>query len=245
MTGLLHRAANRLVREIDLAVVRRSGRFDWPHQQFIKRFLDQAEIDCVLDVGANIGQFAREVRRLGYKGLILSFEPDPTAFAKLVSASGADPLWRCFDIALGSAPATGQFNIMRESLFNSFHTPTTRDTERYRSLNTIVETVPVRVDTLNGLFPALQAEFDFKRPYLKMDTQGHDLEVFRGASAVRDRIRALQSELSVKKIYEGSTDWREAIAEYEQAGFQLAGLFQVNPGGAELVELDCHMIRTT
>jgi len=41
-------------------------------------------INLVLDVGGNVGRFVQKVRRLGYKGLVVSFEPDPRAFAELV-----------------------------------------------------------------------------------------------------------------------------------------------------------------
>ena len=196
----------------------------------------------MLDVGANIGQYGQQLRGLGYKGLILSFEPDPKTHAKLVTASQADPLWHCYNTALGAAGGLEPFNIMAETAFNSFRVPTNQDTTRYENLNKIVETVMVKVERLDDVLPALAKDLGFSRVYLKMDTQGFDLEVFRGASGVHDRIEALQSELTVKRLYGQAVDWRDTLAEYEKAGFELAGLFQVNPGGSELVEFDCHMV---
>jgi SAM-dependent methyltransferase len=45
-------------------------------------------VNLVLDVGGNVGRFVHRIRRLGYRGLVVSFEPDPHAFAQLVSAGG-------------------------------------------------------------------------------------------------------------------------------------------------------------
>jgi hypothetical protein len=55
----------------------------WPDAQlevtkeyfFLKQVLDKGEVNCVLDVGANRGQFASILRKIGYGGQIISFEP--------------------------------------------------------------------------------------------------------------------------------------------------------------------------
>ena len=49
------------------------------------------DINLVLDVGANIGEFVQKIRRLGYRGLVVSFEPNPEAFAQLTRRWGSDP----------------------------------------------------------------------------------------------------------------------------------------------------------
>src|SRR5580704_2367040 len=63
----------------------------------------QFEIDLVLDIGANCGQFAQQCRANGYRGEIISFEPASSAHASLVLAAAADPLWTVADrVALGA-----------------------------------------------------------------------------------------------------------------------------------------------
>jgi hypothetical protein len=86
-------------------------------------------------------------------------------------------------------------------------------------------------------------EHGFQRPFLKMDTQGFDVEVFRGAEQVRHLIVGMQSELPIKHLYQDTMPWDATLAEYQRAGFALAGLYQVNPGYAELIELDCYLVR--
>src|SRR5438552_1566999 len=59
------------------------------------------EIDLVVDVGANRGQYGRALREWGYAGEIVSFEPLAEAFAELALLSGPDKRWTCHQLALG------------------------------------------------------------------------------------------------------------------------------------------------
>jgi FkbM family methyltransferase len=220
-----------------------SAAHDWPERMFLKRLLARLDVDCILDVGANLGQYAVELRMIGFKGLVISFEPAPSLHAKIANWSKSHPNWKTMGVALGRAPGTMSLNLMAVSTLNSFHQPSIAETDRFAPVNKVVDTVEVRVDTLNELLPKLQHQYGFKRPFLKMDTQGHDIDVFDGGGGVHDRIVGLQSEISVKRIYENTLHWTDAIAHYERAGFDLAGLYKVNPGEAELVELDCFMVR--
>ncbi len=63
-----------------------------PAFQLLKA-LTYFDIDMVLDVGANVGQFASELRSVGYKGYLVSFEPLSAAHTALSEAAGRDPKW--------------------------------------------------------------------------------------------------------------------------------------------------------
>jgi hypothetical protein len=77
-----------------------------------------------------------------------------------------------------------------------------------------------------------------------MDTQGFDLQVFQGALPRIERFLGLQSEVSVIQIYVGMADWKEALAEYQKAGFALCGFFPVSSDDQlRAVELDAVMVR--
>ncbi len=242
-TALARRLLSPLIYREGMSFVPSSAAHEWPERMFLKRLLHRLEVDCVLDVGANLGQYAVELRMIGFKGLIISFEPTPSLYAQIAHWSDRHPNWITLDVALGRESGSLQLNEMAVSTLNSFHQPSTEETDSFAPVNKVVGTVRVRVETLNVLLPKLQAQYGFKRPFLKMDTQGHDIAVFDGANQVHDRLVGLQSEISVKRIYENVPPWTQAIAHYEGSGFELAGLYKVNPQEPEFVELDCFMVR--
>lgn len=222
-------------------ILPRSMQSAWAERKFRHQLLSSLSVDCVWDVGANVGQFASELRVLGYKGLIFSFEPDPTAFQVLSTRAAYDRNWITFNVALGRQPEKRGLNIMTFSQYNSFLKPSVAETESHSKANSVVEEVIVSIYTIDDLFFELVKKHNFHRPYLKMDTQGFDLEVFAGAEKVHDKFVSLQSEIAVKKIYYGSPGWRESLAVYEENGYQIVGLFDVNLFNGPLVEMNCYM----
>lgn len=244
LRNFLHRRLSPLIYSDGTSIVPARIRHKWPERQFLRQFLRRLNVDCIIDVGANIGAYGSELRALGYRGLIISFEPDPECFRELTDRSAKDPMWLAFDTALGSAEGSGEFNIMEVRLFNSFRAPSTEETRTFENSNKVTRRITVPISTLDKQFPELQRSYRFARPYLKMDTQGFDIEIFQGAKSVLDRFVAMQSEISVKRIYEGTLGWRDAIAVYEAEGFELAALYDVNPQFPELVELDCYFLRS-
>ena len=208
----------------------------WGERQFLRRLLKGLQVDCVFDVGANEGQYASELRLIGYRGTIVSFEPSPRSFERLSEVSEKDPDWHVFDFALGSEAGEAEFNRMKESVYDSLRQPTTEETRHHADYNQVVERVTIRVERLDTLFPGLKRRFGFTRPYLKTDTQGFDLEVFRGAQSIHSEFAGLQCELALKRLYKGAPLMTDVLPEYERAGFVLTGLFAVNPHEPEVDE---------
>ena len=216
---------------------------EWPKQMFLKRLLKRLDVDCVLDVGANLGQYASELRSIGFKGLVISFEPTPSLHSQLARWAKSHRSWVTLELALGKETGVLPLNVMAVSTLNSFHQPSSDETDSFAPINRVISTIDVKVETLDNILPDLQEQYGFTRPFLKMDTQGHDIDVFDGGSKVHHQLVALQSEIAVKRIYKSTSRWTQAISHYEHHGFELAGLFPVNPDETQLCELDCFMIR--
>src|SRR5262245_42805297 len=74
--------------------------------------LRKFEIDLILDVGANKGQFASEIRHCGYPGRIVSFEPLSQVHGQLLQASAGDSMWEAYPrCALGDHNGGVEINI--------------------------------------------------------------------------------------------------------------------------------------
>lgn len=81
--------------------------------------------------------------------------------------------------------------------------------------------------------------------YLKIDTQGYDREVLKGASDSLDRISAIQTEMSVTAIYDGMPGYIEMLNFLGNKNFVPSGFFPVNPKPAlQLIEFDCCLVNS-
>lgn len=212
--------------------------------QHVLALLELYRVTCVVDVGANRGQYASALRRAGYAGHIVSFEPVPETFAQLRDAAAGDPRWTAHAYALGREDGETELHVVPGTLSSAL--PATRfGARRYERLRRPrTETVPVR--RLDGLLDEVLPPGDARsRPYLKLDTQGFDLEVFAGLGERARDFVAMQSEVALVRIYEGMPRMPEALAAYEAAGFEVTGLYPVSRERrtARVLEFDCVMAR--
>ncbi|HEX8362146.1 MAG TPA: FkbM family methyltransferase [Longimicrobium sp.] len=210
----------------------------WLALSTLRRFLQDQRIDTVLDVGANCGQFAAKLRRLGFRGTILSFEPDPRAFAELQARHQGDPHWHGYPMGLGDENGMLSFHLAGHSVLSSFLAPVRPEN--------VAEVVTIPVQRLDAVLDGALARAGVASPriLLKTDTQGYDLHVLRGAAGCMPRIAGILAELSVLPIYEGSPSLTQSLDAYREAGFDLADLSVVNktPDG-RLLEMDGLFVR--
>lgn len=209
----------------------------------VTALLDKYAVNCVFDVGANAGQYGRRLRRLGYTGRIVSFEPTAEAFAKLQKKAENDPDWWVYNIGLGREEATQDIHVDWNSM-NSLLPPTEYGRGRYkRFAHSRTEQIEIR--RLDAVMDEALDGLTEPRPYLKMDTQGYDLEVFAGAGKRIDDFVGMQSEVALLQLYEGSPRMHEAVAVYEDSGFEITGMYPVTrePATGRVVEFDCVMMR--
>lgn len=236
---------NRYLRELGdralavrLAAVGRVHQY--PEVQALRRFLAAFAVDCLFDVGANRGQYAMMARRdAGYKGLILSFEPNPDIFVPLARRAAGDPRWHVFNMALSDFDGAASFNIMAADQFSSLKRPSGAQDAIFADRNKVTKTVDMQCRRLDTLLPELVAQHGFARPFLKMDTQGHDLSVCEGAGDAIGRMLGVQTELGVRPIYEGGAGYRAMIDWLDARDFAPSAFFANNKGHFPLlVEMD-------
>ena len=206
-------------------------------------------VDCVLDVGANIGQYHEFLRlHVGYTGEVVSLEPIDEMYQGLVGASRADPLWQVHRLALGEADRSMTIHVTRERTLSSLLPRDEAELRRmgyqkYLKETELDTTEQVTVRRLDGVLPEIVPRRD-ARIFMKCDTQGYDMNVVRGAAACLGDLLAIQVELSVRHVYSGSTPYLDAIAELTSLGYELTGIFPVQRDSSlRVVNVDCVMVR--
>ena len=205
--------------------------------------LDRFGVDLVLDVGANVGQFAREIRTFGYPGRIVSFEPLEDAHRRLGEAAAGDGAWRVHPrCAIGDSDGEVAINVSANSVSSSL-LPMTDAHAGAAGASAYVgrETVPsFRLDSVAA--PYLAAA---KSPFLKIDTQGFEWQVLDGAAQSLPRLRGLLCELSLVELYAGQRLWLDVLARLEAAGFTLWNLQPgfADPRDGRTLQLDAVLFR--
>jgi len=188
------------------------------HWERIVSLLHAHEIACVLDIGANIGQYARALRRNGCERNIVSFEPLSVVRADLERHAAGDARWQIAPrTAVGAEPGEVEINISAESDMSSVLP--LDDTARDRLASSRMrdrETVPVT--TVASILDTYAQ--DTRGVFLKSDTQGFEDQVLDGIGESWDRITGLQLELSLQPIYEGQPDHLPLVHRLAIKGFR-------------------------
>lgn len=209
----------------------------------IRSLIENLAIDLVIDVGANRGQFAQQLRHF-YAGDILSFEPVSSTFNELSKVASTDPNWQVQQLALGSQNSSQTIHISNDSVFSSLLNTNEYCTERFGTKSEGEKTETITVRRLDELINTLVPDYKNRRIFIKMDTQGYDLEVFQGLGEILDRVQVLQSEISLIPIYQDMPHWTESVRCYENAGFGVIGVFPVSrDASGRVIEYDCLMTK--
>lgn len=220
---LLKRLARSVFRRIGLDV--RSLNYVNSEDTVVKSLLHLVKPAVVLDVGANIGQYAKRIRASGYRNTIISFEAVPSVHARLVETAGGDPDWIVAPCgALGSESRNVEINISANTVSSSL-LPMKEVHRRAAPQSTYVGKQTVSMRRLDEAIAGLiTSEGDL---FLKIDTQGYEKEVLRGASSLMARIAVLQLELSLTPLYENAPTFSEMVSFTEGLGYEL---FSLVPG---------------
>jgi FkbM family methyltransferase len=203
-----------------------------------KRMFEYHAYDIVLDIGANTGQFAQQLRNdLGYSKQINSFEPLSSAFAGLQQAAKGDPDWQVFNFALGDAQAKQEINIAGNS-FSSSLLDMLPAHERTAPESKYIGKEVIEIRTLDSVFANLC--IPNSRVYMKVDTQGFENRVLKGASQSLSHIDTIEMELSLVPLYKEGLLFAEMIALMSNLGFILVGVESelCDPVSGQLLQVD-------
>jgi FkbM family methyltransferase len=189
--------------------------------------LRSRDINCVIDVGGNRGNFGQLVRTLGYTGRIVSFEPSPSTLPALSAVAARDAQWEVRPVGLSDEPGTAELRLHKGPELDSL----------LSALPGVIDQIPIiaEVGTAEVTLSTLAIEYPDKS-----DTQGHDAEVLLGAKGLPPEIVAVLVELSAQPIYAGQPRMTRVMDILLDDGFTPVAfqpLFQ-SSDGLRIVELD-------
>jgi len=183
--------------------------------------LKNKDINLIIDVGANSGQYASSLREHGYSGLIISIEPLPDAFSELSSRFSGDDGWVGYNCACGNITEQRQINISEDSVCSSLVTPTESFLRSIPTAKTVTS-LGVDVYPLDDLLKDIPVE-DYN-VLLKIDVQGFERNVLKGATNILYKAQFVEIELSVAGGYSETFGIKEGVDFLLELGFSLYSL---------------------
>jgi len=191
----------------------------------------------VLDIGANVGQFAVAAAKL-YPGCkVISFEPVPDTFEILHKCTRKLKNVSCFNLGLGVKQATMPINVNSHRHSSSFlPLSTTHKTAfpfaREESVVKVpVTTLDIATRTIELLRPVL----------LKLDVQGFERHVLEGGSTTLAQVDYVIVEASLQPMYGGETLFLGMIELLQSYGFEFLRPigWLPHPSTGEILQVDC------
>jgi FkbM family methyltransferase len=174
----------------------------------------------LVDVGANDGDFLAAVRRLASPARIFAFEPQPSCQASLRAVLAGHPNAKIVAAAVGSRQGEVQLNCTNDRKLTSVLQPDASIFPLYGDGKFSVEaTMKVPLVCLDDVIPE-----DCSIDLWKMDVQGFELEVFKGAERVIARTKALLLEVNYVEHYEKGATFDEVYSLLRSKGFRLNGI---------------------
>ncbi len=212
-----------------------------PH---LKMLLSIHSIDGILDVGANVGQFALSMRALVSYVPIHSFEPNPHVYKMLADRAAIDQRWITHECALGRSNGKIMLHVTAASDFSSCRPANEFGNQRFKESLAVAEAVEVELKALDDMVSGIPILTTGTKLLLKLDTQGFDMEVLMGAVAVLENVQVVVTEASLQPIYEGATLFPEVLEFMSAKGFALSGFFPVTRNdNLGIIESDCVFVR--
>ena len=190
----------------------------------------------VIDVGANVGQFAVAAAKLFTGARIYSFEPVPACFRRLVKNVEKLLQVTAVQAALGDTAATAQLRINSHSHSSSLLA--LAEAHRCAFPAAVeVERIAVRQTTLDDALAAVEMESPV---LLKLDVQGYEAQTLRGGTDLLRRVQWVIAEASLKPMYEGEALFMDLVEIMRTSGFSFLRPvgFLTNPKTGEILQID-------
>lgn len=179
----------------------------------LRGLIAQRGVGIVYDIGARVGQFGMALRRRGYTGLIVSFEPQSSNYAALVQVAAADGAWDCFHCALGSS--SGQFLPYSQLTYIK---PTSDHIQLGDPKPSVQPEESVQFHTLDWVVGTMRL-FISTPSLIKIDARGFEREVLKGARRALTKAAGVLVEAPIDDGRCSAWSFSEAEQYFANLGF--------------------------
>jgi len=183
------------------------------------------KVQTILDAGANKGQFALWSRKFFPESKIYSFEPVYANFKNLERIAREDERWDVFQVALSDICEDRQiFHHINHPSSSSFHESTNLELELFpETKDKILENVSCVTldDWLNDSNVCLHDDI-----LLKLDVQGHETQVLKGAEKLLHITSIVITEVIVESLYRGQARFVDIVNILAESGFHFHGVLE-------------------
>jgi len=134
-------------------------------------------------------------------------------------------------------------NVYSSTVFSSFLEAKDYSTEIWKSLENVTPEM-VHVVRLDDMFTEILDKTSCDHYYLKMDTQGYDLNILRGALNSLGKIDALQTELALIHVYKNMNSPYDTLNEFHSHKYFISGMYPINRDKSlAVIEYDCVLVK--
>ncbi len=186
----------------------------------IEKYLPNQPLEILFDVGANIGQSAAHYTKKFPRAEIFCFEPIPESFTALQRSTVGNPRVHCFALALAAKTGSAEMFVTGQSPMNRL----ARDGEVIAPTQS-QGTTTVTLQTLDEFCEAQKLTTIH---YLKIDTEGSDLDVLRGAERMlgQQQIDLVEVEAGMNPLNTHHVPFCVLKAHLEEHGYFLFGIYE-------------------
>lgn len=206
----------RIVYKLFKVEIRRRG--NWRKEN---KWLMDYHFNTIIDVGANVGQFAQKMRKMFPEATIISFEPIPEVYEQLQNNFKNDGNFQSFCLGLGNAEETKSF-YLNENSESSSVLPVKQHADHFAKA-TEAKKITINIKKMDDVIDIAK----LKKPVLiKLDVQGYEDKVIAGGKAVLKQASVILTEVSFVQLYDGQMLFNDINMLLSDTGFTYSGNYE-------------------
>lgn len=222
--------------------VRREGGIPSIVDKFSSEWFQSLNIDTILDIGANIGQFTKTMTCLFPHARIYCFEPLPDCFESLKELSLSNSNIEALNIGVGAESGILPFEKNTFSASSSFLQMTGNLKQAFPFADNS-NTVEVNIARLDDIVKDIKLG---NRILVKIDVQGYEDKVLIGGESAIKQAAILVIETSFQSLYESQPLFKDIFLTLDKWGFYFVGMLDQlsDPKTGELLQGDAIFVNS-